>query len=76
MEFNHPNYKDSSLFWGSDRMWNKIDLIEIKFDLKIILKIYQINNYLILKGMKIVTKDGDNYSQNSLHFLESTTIVS
>ena len=57
-------------------MWNKINLIETKSDLKLILKIYQINNYLILKGMKRVTRDRDNYSQNSLHFLESTTIVS
>ena len=76
MEFDHPDYKDSSLFSRSNRMWNKINLIEIKTNLKLILKIYQINNYLILKGMKRVTKDGDNYSQNSLQFLESTTIVS
>ena len=53
-----------------------MNLIETKTDLKLIIKIYQINNYLILKGMKRVTRDEDNYSQNSLHFLESTTIVS
>ena len=57
-------------------MWNKINLIETKTDLKLILKIYQIKNYLILKCMKRVTRDGDNYLQNNLHFLESTTIVS
>ena len=57
-------------------MWNKINLIETKIDLKIILKIYQINNYLILKGMKRDTRDGDNYLQNSLHFLESETFKS
>ena len=76
MEFDHPDYKDSSLFRRSNRMWNKINLIETNTDLKLILKIYQINNYLILKGMKIVTRDGDNYLQNNLHFLESATIVS
>ena len=76
MEFDHPNYKGSSLFRRSNRMWTKINLIETKTDLKLILKIYQINNYLILKGMKIVTMDGDNYLQNSLHFLESATFVS
>ena len=57
-------------------MSNKINLIETKTDLKLILKIYQINNYLILEGMKRVTRDGDNYLQNSLHFLESATFVS
>ena len=76
MEFDHPDYKGSSLFRRPSRMSNKMNLIEIKTDLKLILKIYQINNYLILKGVKRVTRDGDNYSQNSLHFLESTTIVS
>ena len=76
MEFDHPNYKGSSLFRQPSRMSNKINLIETKTDLKLILKIYQINNYLILKGMKRVTRDGDNYLQNSLHFLESATIVS
>ena len=76
MEFDHPDYKGSSLFRRSNRMWNKILLIETKTDLKLILKIYQINNYLILKGMKRVTRDGDNYLQNSLHFLESAIIVS
>ena len=76
MEFDHPDYKGSSLFRRSNRMWNKINLIETKTDLKLVLKIYQINNYLILKGMKKVTRDGDNYLQNSLHFLESVTIVS
>ena len=76
MEFDHPDYKSSSLFRRSNRKWNKIILIETKTDLKLILKIYQINNYLILKGMKRVTRDGDNYLQNSLHFLESATIVS
>ena len=76
MEFDHPDYKGSSLFRRSNRMWNKINLIETKTDLKLILKIYQINNYLILKGMKRVTRDGDNYLQNSLHFLESATFVS
>ena len=76
MEFDHPDYKGSSLFRRSNRMWNKINLIEIKIDLKLILKIYQINNYLILKGMKRVTRDRDNYSQNSLHFLKSATTVS
>ena len=73
MEFDHPDYKGSSLFMRSNRMWNKINLIETKTDLKLILKIYQINNYLILKGIKRVTRDGDNYLQNSLHFLESAT---
>ena len=76
MEFDHPDYKGSSLFRRSNRMWNKINLIETKTDLKLIIKIYQIDNYLILKGMKRVTRDGDNYLQNSLHFLESATIVS
>ena len=76
MEFDHPDYKGSSLFRRSNMMWNKINLIETKTDLKLILKIYQINNYLILKGMNIVTRDGDNYLQNSLHFLESAKIVS
>ena len=76
MEFDHPDYKGSSLFRRSNRMWNKINLIETKTNLKLILKINQINNYLILKGMKRVTKDGDNYLQNSLHFLESVTFVS
>ena len=76
MEFDHADYKGSSLFRRSNRMWNKINLIETKTNLKLILKIYQINNYLILKGMKSVTKDGDNYLQNSLHFLESATFVS
>ena len=76
MEFDHPDYKGSSLFRQSNRMWNKINLIETKTDLKLILKIYQIDNYLILKGMKKVTRDGDNYLQNSLHFLESATFVS
>ena len=76
MEFDHPDYKGSSLFRRPNMMSNKINLIEIKTDLKLILKIYQINNYLILKGMKRVTKDEDNYLQNSLHFLESATFVS
>ena len=76
MEFDHPDYKGSSLFKRSNRMWNKINLIETKTDLKLIIKIYQINNYLILKGMKRVTRDGDNYLQNSLHFLERATFVS
>ena len=76
MEFDHPDYKGSSLFRRSNRMWNKINLIETKTDLKLILKIDQINNYLILKGMKRVTRDEDNYLQNSLHFLESATFVS
>ena len=76
MEFDHPDYKGSSLFKRPSRMSNKINLIETKTDLKLILKIYQINNYLILKGMKRVTRDGDNYLQNSLHFLESATFVS
>ena len=76
MEFDHPDYKGSSLFRRSNRMWNKINLIETKTDLKLIIKIYQINNYLILKGMKRVTRDGDNYLQNSLHFLERATFVS
>ena len=76
MEFDHPDYKGSSLFRRSNMMWNKINLIETKTYLKLILKIYQINNYLILKGMKRVTMDGDNYLQNSLHFLESATFVS
>ena len=76
MEFDHPDYKGSSLFRRSSRMSNKINLIETKTDLKLILKFYQIKNYLILKGMKRVTKDGDNYLQNSLHFLESATFVS
>ena len=76
MEFDHLDYKGSSLFRPSNRMWNKINLIETKIDLKLILKIYQINNYLILKGMKRVTRDGDNYLQNSLHFLESATFLS
>ena len=76
MEFDHPDYKGSSLFRRSSRMSNKINLIETKTDLKLILKIYQINNYLILKGMKRVTRDEDNYLQNSLHFLESVTFVS
>ena len=58
------------------RMSHKINLIETKTDLKLIIKIYQINNYLILKGMKRVTRDGDNYSQNSLYFLESTIFMS
>ena len=72
MEFDHPNYKGSSLFRRQSRMWKKINLIETKTDLKLILKIYQINNYLILKGTKRVTRDGDNYLQNNLHFLERT----
>ena len=76
MEFDHPDHKGSSIFRRSNRMRNKINLIETKTDLKLILKIYQINNYLILKGMKIVTRDEDNYLQNSLHFLESATIIS
>ena len=76
MEFDHLDYKDSSLFRLSNRMWNKINLIETKTDLKLILKTYQIKNYLILKGVKRVTKNGDNYLQNSLHFLESATFVS
>ena len=75
MEFDHPDYKGSSLFRRSNRMWN-INLIETKTDLKLILKIYKINNYLILKGMKRVTRDGDNYLQNSFHFFESATFVS
>ena len=75
-EFDHPYYKGSSLFRRSNRIWNKINLIETKTDLKQILKIYKINNCLIQKGMKRVTRDGDNYSQNSMHFLKSTTIVS
>ena len=76
MEFDHPDYKGSSLFRRSNRMWNKNNLIETKNDLKLILKIYEINTYLILKGMKRVTRDGDNYFQNSLHFLEIATFVS
>ena len=76
MEFDHPDYKGSSLFRRPSRMSNKTNLIETKTDLKLILKIYQINNYLILKGMKRVTRDVDNYLQNSLHFLESATFVS
>ena len=76
MEFDHPNYKGSSLFRRPNRMWNKINLIEIKNDLKLILKSILIKTYLILKGMKRGTRDGDNYLQNSLHFLESTTFVS
>ena len=76
MEFDHPDYKSSSLFRRPSRMSNKINLIETKNDLKLILKICQINNYLILKGMKRVTRDGDNYLQNSLHFLESAIFVS
>ena len=75
MEFDHPDYKGYLLFRRSNRMGNKINLIETKTDLKLILKIYQIYNYLILKGMKRVTRDGDNYLQNSLHFVESATIV-
>ena len=71
MEFDHPDYKGSSLFRRPSRMSNKINLIETKTDLKLILK-----NYLILKGMKRVIRDGDNYLQNSLHFLESATFVS
>ena len=76
LEFDHPDCKGSSLFRRPSRMSNKINSIETKADLKLILKIYQINNYLILKGMKRVTRDGDNYLQNSLHFLESATFVS
>ena len=76
MEFDHPDYKGSSLFRRPSRMSNKINLIETKTDLKLILKIYQINNYLILKGMKRVTRDEDNYLQNSLHFHESVIFVS
>ena len=76
MEFDHTDYKGSSLFRRPSRMSNKINLIETKTDLKLILKIYQINNYLILKGIKRVTMDEDNYLQNSLHFLESETFVS
>ena len=76
MEFDHPDYKSSLLFRRPSRMSNKINLIETKTDLKLILKIYKINKYLIIKGMKRVTKDGDNYLQNSLHFLESATFVS
>ena len=51
-------------------------LFETKTVLKLILKIYKKNNYLILKGMKRVTRDENNYSQNSYNFLKSTTIVS
>ena len=76
MEFDHLDYKGSSLFRRPSRMSNKINLIETKTDLNLILKIYQINNYLILKGMKRVTRDEDNYLQNSLHFFESETFVS
>ena len=76
MEFDHPDYKGSSLFRRPSRMSDKINLIETKTDLKLTLKINQINNYLILKGMKRVTRDGDNYLQNSLHFFESATFVS
>ena len=76
MELDHPDYKGSSLFRLSNRILNKINLIETKTDLKLILKIYQINNYLILKGMKRGTRDGDNYLQNNLHFLESAIFVS
>ena len=76
MEFDHPDYKGSSLFRRPSRISNKINLIETKTDLKLILKNYQINNYLMLKGMKRVTRDEDNYLQNSLHFLESATFVS
>ena len=76
MESDHPDYKGSSLFRRPSKMSNKINLIETKTDLKLIIKIYQINNYLILKGMKRVTRDGDNYVQNSLHFLASATFVS
>ena len=76
MEFDHPDYKGSSLFRRLNRMWNKINLIELKTDLKLILKSILIKTYLILKGMKRGTRVGDNYLQNSLHFLESTTFVS
>ena len=38
LEFDHPDYKGSSLFRRSNRMSNKINLIEIKTDLKLILK--------------------------------------
>ena len=76
MEFDHPNYKGSSLFRRPNRMWNKINLIEINTDLKLILKFILIKTYLIIKGMKRDTRDEDNYLQNSLHFLESTTFVS
>ena len=71
MEFDHLDYKDSSLFRRSNRMWNKINLIEKKTDLKLILKIYQINNYIILKGMKTVTRDEDNYLQTVCIFLNA-----
>ena len=59
MEFDHLDYKDSLLFRQFYRMWNSINLIETKTDLKLILKIYQINNYLILKGMKRVTRESE-----------------
>ena len=76
MEFDHPDYKASSLFRRPSRIWNKINLIETKNRFKTNPKIYQINNYLIIKGMKRGTRDGDNYLQNSLHILESITFVS
>ena len=71
MEFDHLDYKGSSLLRRPNRMWNKINLIEIKANLKLILKIYQINNYLILKGMKRVTRDGDNDLQTVCIFLNA-----
>ena len=76
MEFDYPNYKGSSLFRQPNRMWNKINLIEIKTDLKLILKSILIKTYLIIKGMKRGIRGEDNYLQNSFHFLESTTFVS
>ena len=76
MEFDNLDYKGSSLFRRPNRMWNKINLIEIKTDLKLILKSILIKTYLILKGMKKDTRDENNYLQNSLHFLESTTFMS
>ena len=38
LEFEHPDYKGSSLFRRPNRMWNKINLTEIEIDLKLILK--------------------------------------
>ena len=56
-----------ALHYLGDQIGCGIKSIELKkkIDFKLILKIYQINNYLILNGMKRVTRDGDNYLQNS-----------
>ena len=74
MEFEHPDYKGSSLFKRPNRMKIKINLTKIKTDLKLILNLS--NKQLLKSKMNEETRDGDNHLTINLHFLESATFMS